>query len=117
MLPSPLFFAPARYVPLVHMDEACVRSIRKWCDIAGIDCKASGAWVERRVGWMETPEMTLTAQPGYVGDVLIGVPSRVVKHGEKEIARYVLQVMAYSELFDGVVRESVRGVTWARHIG
>jgi hypothetical protein len=116
MLPSPLFFPPACYRPVIQSDASRTHTMRALCDLAGIPCRASGSWVDRLVGWFEDDQLTIQAQPGYTGDVLVGVPHRVARHGLTEISRYLLQVMAYSELFDGVARESVRGVPWARHI-
>lgn len=116
MLISPLFFPPATYRPQVPLDPGRCQALHDLCRVAGIPCRASGGWIDRKVGWQEAALLTIQAQPGYMGDVLVGVPPRVVRRGEVEISRYLLQVLAYSELFDGVARESVRGVAWARHL-
>lgn len=118
MLPSPIFFRPAQWTFDLNTYAHEAKPLNEWCDIAGIPCKASGEWIKRAISWfpMKTDDHEILAEPGFCDAVRFGVPAYVVRHGDVEIARWILQAMAYSQLFDGVARESVKGVAWARHI-
>jgi len=116
MLPSPLFFPPAIYSSALNLNNATKKDTKSLCDEAGITCKASGAWTKRKIFWEPSERLNIYAKPGYCGEILIGIPQSVIRHGKIEIARYLLQVMAYSELFDGVARESIKGLDWSRNI-
>ena len=107
---SPIFFPKAKYVPTLSTGGAV--TLRQLCADAGIPCRASGAWCDRMVTYYEADCMEIWAMPGPQGSVLMSLPKGMTK---KENARMALLVMAYG-LFDGVARESVRGVDWARKI-
>ena len=115
MLPSPLFFPPVRWMRNLPQSSEESLTLAQWCERAGVPCRASGEWINRRVSWWRSAEMEIEAEPGYMSPVRIGVPSGVARHGGVEIARHILQVLAYSTLFDSVARESVRGIPWARN--
>lgn len=117
MLPSPIFFPPVHYTRDLGCDGCSVLTLEGLCEVAGIPCRASGDWVQRRVFWRAEPKGVeyVRALPGYTGDVLVSVPESVTRHGDGEVARYVLQVVAYSNIMDEVARESLRFVPWARN--
>lgn len=106
----PLFFPPVQYVP--SLPSAGAQSVRQLCEIAGIECRASGAWCDRQVSWETGGPMHIKATPGSRGAVHITLPKPLAP---VQLARELLVVMAYG-VFDGVARESVRGVDWSRNI-
>ena len=104
---TPLFFPVPRYV--AHLPpSAAYRPLRHWCEVAGVRCKASGAWVDRPVRLRSGPyAIVAEASPG--NRVTISAPSR----RGVSLARYALGALAYT-LMDGVARQSVRGEDWTR---
>ncbi len=104
----PLFFPiPKNVETLPEGGE----SLRAWCDAAGVVCRASGAWVERRVIGMPSIEPAIRRVP-LNGAVEIGVPAHHAK-SRQSIARYVLGAMAFA-IFDHVARETIRGREWSK---
>lgn len=104
----PLYFPIPRYVARLASGSS-YRPLRYWCEVAGVRCKASGAWVERPVQVLAGPVAIIAeASPG----------NRVAIRGPRNadrvsLARYALGALAYA-LMDGVARESIRGADWAR---
>lgn len=113
----PLFYPPVRYTP--RLDNQDGVSLRVLCERAGVACRASGEWIERKVSWEPVSEeapMTITAEPGYMGSVHVRLPMRQAQSvTPKTVARQLLLAMAYG-VFDGVARESVRGIDWSRQL-
>lgn len=103
----PLFFRPATIVE--HLDARRGRPVRDWLARAGAPCRASGAWVERRVVVVRGAAL-VERQPGEWGNVRIGVPRGLDPRAE---ARLVVGALAYG-IGDLVCRESLRGAPWAR---
>ena len=106
----PLFFPPIAYTPTLPAGNA--QGLASLCAQAGVPCRASGAWCQRQVSWAEGEEMAIQATPGSMGQVHVVLPKKLPP---RERARWLLVVMAYA-VFDGVARESVRGVDWSRNI-
>lgn len=113
----PLFYPPVRYTPRLERQDGV--SLRELCERAGIACRASGEWIERKVSWEPVSEdapMTITAEPGHTGAVHVRLPTRQPQSiTPKAVARQLLLAMAYG-VFDGVARESVRGIEWSRRL-
>lgn len=108
----PLFFPTVRYVPHLTLPEGQVSTVRALCEQAGVPCRASGAWCERQVGYQEADEPAIEAEPGYIGAVLITVPTGRTPEAR---AQWMLAALAYV-LFDQVARESIRGARWTKVI-
>lgn len=107
-----LFFPPPQYVPTLQTKTSV--TLKTLCDWADIPCRASGAWTERPISWDRGHALAIVAEPGPIGAVHVVLP------GQKDVslqtvARELLVILAYG-LFDGVARESVRGVSWARQL-
>lgn len=107
-----IFFPAPRYRP--RLDHPVAATVRQLCERAGVPCKASGAWCDRGVSWETGPELAIMAEPGYTGQVHVVLPADKARGG-RAVARNLLLVLAYG-LHDGVAKESVRGVDWARRI-
>lgn len=105
---TPLFFPVPRYV--AHLPPSVAyRPLRYWCEVAGVRCKASGAWIDRPVQ-VRAGACAIVAEASPGNRVSISGPSR---GGRVSLARYALGALAYT-LMDGVARESLRGEDWAR---
>ena len=107
------FFHPQpRYVP--HLDQENPTTVRELCEWAGILCRATGPWIQRSVSWSFGEDMAIIAEPGYVGAVHVVLPEKPTM-ARASVARELLMTLAYG-LFDGVARESIRGMDWSRNI-
>lgn len=107
---NPLFHLLPRYTPQVEYPTAV--SIQTLCDWAGIDCRASGGGVNRKVSWDHGDALAIVADPGPMGAVRVTLTLPIHAH-RQAVARQLLLAMAYG-LFDGVARASVKGIDWAR---
>lgn len=105
----PFYFPVPRYVPRLPRGKG-YQSIFQWCTLAGIECRASGRWIERMVRVAPGPSAEIVAEASPNDAVFIQMPHHA---SPKECARYALAALAYA-LMDGVARESIRGATWAR---
>lgn len=106
----PLFFPHPEYVP--SLPRRRMRTLFELCAVAGVACRASGAWTNRPVGVGFDPQFPLgciQAEPQR-GAVRISVPEGYAA-SELLMARYALGAMAFA-LFDLVSRESIRGAGW-----
>jgi hypothetical protein len=83
--------------------------LRKLCGVAGIACKASGAWTERIVDVIEASDLQILAEPGDWSPVQISIPHA----SRRDAARLALAAMAYA-LHDLVAKQSIAGATWVR---
>jgi len=104
---TPLFFPRSRIVVDLRLLNA--RPLKQLIEEAGAVCRASGAWVNRRVELVPGADI-IERQPGDCGDVRIGVPKGL---SELRRARYAVAALAY-ELMDGVARQSICGQPWAK---
>lgn len=105
----PVFFPAPVYVRQIRGRS---RTISELCQIAGVECRAFGNWVNRPVVIRASGDITrIAAEPGDWGAVEITMPASI--HSEREQARFALGALAYS-LFDGVARASVAGHEWSR---
>lgn len=104
------FLPPPLFVPcLSDGNEKEFMTLRDLCGLAGVSCRASGPWVERRIRPFEAETVTIRAEPGDWGRVEVGLPELTVVLR----ARGALLVLAYG-LHDLVARQSVQGADWAR---
>ena len=107
----PIFFPAPIYVRQIR-GRGRGRSIEQLCQLAGVQCRAIGNWVNRRVVIRVMGDrISVAAEPGDWGTVAITIPESIVV--EQEQARFALGALAYS-LFDGVARASVAGQAWSR---
>ena len=104
----PLFYPPVRYLPRLQLSERAT-SLRELCGIAGVACKASGAWTDRVVDLSFAADLQIFAEPGDWSTVQITMPVDTPCNA----ARLALAVMAYA-LHDLVARQSIQGAPWAR---
>ena len=108
----PFFFPNPRYVPKVPTEDA--HTLEELCALAEIPCRASGAWTQRKVtmrkGMDDTGEML--AEPSR-GAVMLTIPQAYTAD-IRTMARYTLGALAYSNLFDLVARESIKGQPWTK---
>lgn len=106
----PLFFPPAVYVRDLSDDSIGAQSLRSLCEDAGVPCRASGAWTERRIVVVAGLRYRIEAEAGGYGLVKVEVPADLTPLDQK---RHALGALAYG-LMDLVARESLRGAVWAR---
>jgi hypothetical protein len=106
----PLHFPVPSYSP--RLQTAVVNTVRQLCELAGVACRASGAWTSRPVEIVPAEEPFIVAEPGGFGSVRVGVPKRHNK-SPMHAARYALGALAYA-LFDGVARESIKSAEWSK---
>ena len=122
---TPLFFPIVQYVPRLELRNSL--SIRELCSNAGVACRASGVWTERKVEVICGMRAQVLAEPGDWGSVKITIASKPgasfpavarswslgmpVSRTEREQARYALAVLAFS-LHDLVAKESIKGQPW-----
>ena len=109
IMSTPLAFPAPRYVKRLKPPSGDC-SLRRLCRVAGVNCRASGPWTQRVVWvvWGPVTQITAEASPRTGVEIHVaGKTTAVVR------ARYALAAMAYL-LMDGVARESLRGVSWAR---
>ena len=85
------------------------RPLHEWCALAGVPCRASGAWTERLIAVRAGAEEALIVMSGSCGAVQITTP----RSGLVTQARYVVGLLAYG-LNDLVARETIRGAPWAK---
>lgn len=107
----PMFFPVPTYVSSIDSSRGiCLKDL---CEKAGVRCRASGQWVDRRIHVASVEEgaaPAIEAEPGSAGAVRITTPAGIT---QTQSLQYALAAMAYS-LFDLVARESIKGVAWAR---
>lgn len=105
----PLFFPVPRISKAIDSSQAV--ALEDLLQIAGVPCRASGAWTKRPVV-MEPTDATavfIEREAGDVSCVRIGVPRQL---SAQDQARYAAAVMAYA-VMDLVARQSLKGVAWA----
>ena len=102
----PFFLPPPTYLP--HLSVKKPLTLTALCKLAGVPCRASGAWIEREVEIVSGRELSIVAEPGDWGRVRIVMPAS----DRTYTARFALVVMAFA-LHDLVARESIKGAPWA----
>jgi hypothetical protein len=105
-----LLYPPPEIVASLQAKGAL--SLRALCALAGVPCRASGAWTERKVRLVRGTGLRIRKEPGDEGMVEIALPD-VAGVRSTTAARAALGVLAYG-LMDLVARESVRHADWAR---
>ena len=100
------FIPPIRYVALLPTQKS--RTTRELCAHAGVPCRASGAWTERRIQIAYSGTIKISAEPGDWGVVRIEVPVK----GVKKRSQMALYILAYG-LHDLVAKQSIIGAAWA----
>lgn len=104
---TPLFFPIVSYAPHLPLNNPL--TVSELCAMAGVRCRASGAWTKRQVEVVFGNRIQVIAEPGDWGNVQI-----VVKIKSKvEGYRFALAIMAYS-IQDLVAKESIKGTPWSR---
>ncbi len=93
----------------VRIPGRASHTVRSLCAAAGIECRASGAWIERPIDVRRDRPFDFCAEPGGYGKVRITLPAS----DPVTAARDALCVLAYG-LHDLVAKESIRGQTWSR---
>jgi hypothetical protein len=104
----PLFFPTTIFVPSLNKDDAI--PLWRLCTLAGVPCRATGVWINRRVAIDYGADFAVLAEPGDWGVVRVRVPE---KTESQFAARWAMAALAYG-LMDGVARESIKGAVWAR---
>jgi len=102
----PLFHAPTEYVNGLTLENPI--TIEELCKLAGVTCRASGAWIQRLIEVRIGKENRVFAEPGDWGRVRIEVK---FCRSKEEKFRQALSTMAYG-LHDLVARESIKGQPW-----
>lgn len=102
------FYPPPHYTTKLFLPTRSSRSLKDWCSLAEIPCRASGSWVERKICVKKAPLFKIFAEASPHTSVLIESPTTTKP---QEQARLVLSVLAYS-LMDPVARESIKGAKW-----
>ncbi|MCB9707220.1 MAG: hypothetical protein H6714_00315 [Myxococcales bacterium] len=100
-MPAPLYVA--------HLRQHSSESVRALCVLAGVPCKATGAWAERQIEITAAEKLCIVAEPGATGSVRISMKRR----SARQDARTALAVLAYG-LHDLVAKQSVKGQSWTR---
>lgn len=115
-----LFFTHCNYVTSLKLESFF--TIEELCKIAGIPCRASGSWINRKVEIRRfspndntsansnlLKSLKIEAEPGDWGSVRITIE----KDNKKNEARMALLILAYV-LHDLVAKQSVAGYPWAK---
>jgi hypothetical protein len=100
----PLFF------PIPRIDPQAARPLHEPLAQAGLPCRASGRWTERRITVIAGGPLDIEKEPGDWGGVRITAPASL---SAQDAARLAVGALAY-RLMDLVARESIRGRAWAR---
>ena len=107
----PMFFPVQTYVPSITAGQGM--RLQELCEKLGVQCRASGHWIERRIHVTHAEQgvdPAIEAEPGSTGAVHITTPAGA---SQTQSLQYALAAMAYG-LFDLVARESIKGAAWAR---
>jgi len=103
----PLFFPAVKYLPNLVLRDSI--TIKELCAHAGITCRASGSWTSRKVEIVHADSLSVIAEPGDWGNVIIQMPL----HERQQRARLALAVLAYG-MHDLVAKQSVAGLAIMR---
>ena len=103
----PLFFPSPEYVPRIEAHTPF--TTEALCTLAGVACKASGPWTQRRVGIVTGDGLRIWVAVTPGREVLIQATQRT----PQAMARFALGALAYS-VFDLVARQSIAGQPWSR---
>lgn len=111
----PVFFPAPEYIPELPCGDSL--PLRQLCRMAGVSCRASGAWTERQVRLFHADDAhredgRIIAEP-QGGTVYVYAPEMYCD-SEQDMARYALGALAYSTLFDLVARESIKFAPWRK---
>lgn len=106
----PFFMPIVRYVKsLPEPGETGEKiTLAHLCRLAGVACRASGAWTQREITLIESDQVCVMAKP-HQGPVAIFLPMNEDRY------RIALAVMAYS-VHDLVARKSIRHAPWRRDL-
>lgn len=106
----PLYFPRVEYTQSLQPEGAEKLSLKEVCERAGVACRASGKWVNRPIflSFDQHNEKILAEGTHSYHAVHI-----VCKHRDPvEQAKWALGALAYSTLFDGVARASIKCAHW-----
>ena len=103
----PLFYPKVQYVDLSE-EEGWI-TLEELCQNANVLCRASGPWTKRRIKMTASDNGDLFIKAhGSRSDVWVQHPPL----NGQDAFRWVLGALAYSTLFDGVARESIKNEKW-----
>jgi hypothetical protein len=102
---NPFFIPPVKYVPTLVSSK--FYTIRALCAQAGVLCRASGSWTQRKVQVVYASTLGILAEPGDWGAVRVEIPEKRLKQ-RSQIALYLL---AYG-LHDLVAKQSIMQAEW-----
>ncbi len=97
---TPLFIPAVTYVRKLALERPI--TLRQLCRRAGIICRASGPWTERKVEIVRGETLRIFAEPGDWGALQIQTPVT----GTRTRARLALEILAYG-VHDLVARQSL----------
>lgn len=103
----PLFFPAVAYVQKLVLKRP--KNLRQICRSAGVVCKASGPWTERKVEMVRGKALRILAEPGDWSALQI----ETSVSGTKQQAQLALAVLAYG-MNDLVAKQSLVGQEWQR---
>jgi hypothetical protein len=100
----PIFFPPSEIAAILPPGKPT--TLRKLCQIAGIDCRVTGLSARRRLRLGDAAPMKAIRLPGALGPVWLGISKK-----EKPARRALLALglLAFS-VFDYGARECLRGL-------
>jgi hypothetical protein len=96
------FIPPPVYVDKLILDNP--HTLKEVCQIAGVQCRASGSWTERLIEIVIAKQLKIIAEAGAWGSIRMEIPESRYKN-RFQIA---LKLLAYG-LHDLVARQSIRG--------
>lgn len=121
----PLFFPPVRYVKRLRLERlhprdshrdshgySHVMTLESLCHKAGVPCRGTGLWIQRKVKLVPGSNIDLTAEAGDWGKVQVRIPG-LLKNISRKDARLAVAALAYA-LHDLVAKQSLLGNKWAQ---
>lgn len=103
----PLFFPAVTYVRRLSLARPI--TLRQLCRCAGVVCRASGPWTERKIEIVRGKTLGFVAEPGDWGALRIQTPTT----GVRQRSRLALAVLAYG-MHDLVAKQSLLSHPWRR---
>lgn len=103
----PLFFSHVIYQKKLLLKKPY--TLRKLCEIGGVQCKATGKWTERLIEVIQGSEIKIFAEPGDWGSIKIEVNYNTIQSR----ARHALAILAYV-FNDLVAKQSIQGEPWTK---
>lgn len=104
----PVFLPKVKIVTKVRMGREF--TIEKLCQLAKIECKATGPSIRRIVSIFDSDELVIEREPGELGKVGIGLKTLA-----KKAEIFALGVLAYA-VFDYAARETMRDLPESKSV-